>query len=80
MILFLFLTLDFTLIFLNVAINLAPLSLPPRPRSVNSEEVALKVNLSALKVSKEPSDLTNTYLSSSNGKKVSFVAAVSVFD
>ena len=80
MILFLFLTLDFTLIFLNVAINLAPLSLAPRPRSVNSEEVALKVNLSALKVSKEPSDLTNTYLSSSNGKKVSFVAAVRVFD
>ena len=73
-ILFLFLIFDFILIFLRVAINFA-LPLPESPFIVRELDPFVNTNLSALRGSVWPSSLTNTYLSSSNGKNVSLLPA-----
>ena len=69
-ILFLFLILDFTSVFLKVAINFAGL-LVPKPLIVTVVPPLPNTNLSALSASVVPSVLIRTYLSSSKGKKVS---------
>ena len=74
----LLLTFEVTLVLRNVAINILAGSLAPSPSRVNVTDPAPNVNLSSVKTSVDPSDLTRVYLSSSNGRNDSFASAVNV--
>ena len=60
---------------MRVAINVHPVVAAPKPSICKTVLPVVKVNISSLKATVVPSDLIKTYLSSSNGKKDSFVPA-----
>ena len=54
-----------------------PVVAAPKPSICNTVLPVVKVNISSVNATVVPSDLMKTYLSSSNGKKDSFVPAAS---
>ena len=72
MTLFLILIFDVGLTFFKETIKEAPVSLDPRPKMFSAVPPLAIVSLSADNASVVPSDLIRAYLSSSNGKNVSF--------
>ena len=78
--LFFLLIFEVGLIFLNVVVSVAPVSLGPKLKISSCFPPSINANLSEVSSSVDPLDLINEYLSSSKGRNVSFVPAFTTDD